>query len=402
MIVRIMDNVNKDHRKKAESLVAEMRSNDGLAPVDLERFWADQEIAAAEPFGEDIPQVPIGELTTSECVFDELGIEEDWYRHYHDREWLGSVSRAYNDRAESVIGRRLLSENPPDLDGGYPPIKQLHDIFEAPSVWQRESYWIEQSVTNLDELKALLDRVEKRLEDLKDFILPAGWDKERKRLMETGVKPPLYRHQRGPVTFATSIYGPESLIFLIYDHPEIAERFSRTILKAILERARIIDEEAGHTQEAAPRGFSFADDNCALLTPEMYELFGYPVLESVFERYAPDPEDRRFQHSDSAMAHLLPLLGRLKLNGTNFGPTVTVEQIRRDLPNAAIFGQLAPFTYSRNEEVKMVEEFLRDFEMARESRGLVFTTAGSVNNGSRLTGMRLIMAAVQKFGRYDS
>jgi len=40
--------------------------------------------------------------------------------------------------------------------------------------------------------------------------------------------------------------------------------------------------------------------------------------------------------------------------------------------------------------------------MARESRGLVFTTAGSVNNGSRLTGMRLIMAAVQRFGRYDS
>ena len=103
-----MDNVNKDHRKKSESLVAEMRSNDGLAPVDIERFWADQEIAAADPFGGSIAQVPIGELVTSECVFEELGIEQDWYRHYHDREWLGSISKTYNDQAEPIIGRRAL------------------------------------------------------------------------------------------------------------------------------------------------------------------------------------------------------------------------------------------------------------------------------------------------------
>jgi hypothetical protein len=39
--------------------------------------------------------------------------------------------------------------------------------------------------------------------------------------------------------------------------------------------------------------------------------------------------------------------------------------------------------------------------MAREQRGLRFATAGSISNGSRLTGMRLIMAAIQHFGRYD-
>ena len=53
------------------------------------------------------------------------------------------------------------------------------------------------------------------------------------------------------------------------------------------------------------------------------------------------------------------------------------------------------------EEVNIVAEFLRDFEMAREKRGLVFATAGSINDGSRLTGMRLIMAAIQEYGRYD-
>ena len=49
----------------------------------------------------------------------------------------------------------------------------------------------------------------------------------------------------------------------------------------------------------------------------------------------------------------------------------------------------------------MVAEFLRDMEQAREKRGLVFTTAGSINNGSRLSSMRLLMAAIQRYGQYD-
>jgi uroporphyrinogen decarboxylase len=102
------------------------------------------------------------------------------------------------------------------------------------------------------------------------------------------------------------------------------------------------------------------------------------------------------------MEHLLPILGRLALNSVNFGPTVSVGEIREHLPNAVIWGQLAPFTLSRNEELNIVLEFLRDFEQARERRGFCFATAGSINNGSRLTSMRLIMAAIQRFGRYDA
>lgn len=56
--------------------------------------------------------------------------------------------------------------------------------------------------------------------------------------------------------------------------------------------------------------------------------------------------------------------------------------------------------FSRNEEEGIIAEFLCDFTMAREQRGLRFATAGSINDGSRLTGMRLIMSAIQHFGRY--
>jgi uroporphyrinogen decarboxylase len=394
----VMTPYREDHKAMAAELVKEMHANDGLAPVDLERFWADQEVAAAAPFGADIPQVPFGAGLTGECVYDELGVAEDYWRYAHDEEWRLSLNKAYNDKAEAIVGRRLLNEESADPSLQYPEVKALHDVFEAKNEWHDQSWWLKQSADNENELKALLDRVEGC--DIRSFILPDDWEEEKGRLMALGVKPRLYRGQRGPVTFAASVYGPENLIELILMNPDLAVRFSNAILKTMLEIARVLDEEAGYTPETAPRGFGWADDNCCLLTPDMYELFAYPILKGMFDRYSPDPDDRRHQHSDSAMGHLLPLLGRAGLNSTNFGPTVMPSEIREHLPNAVIRGQLAPFTYSRNEEENIVLEFLRDFEMTRETRGLVFATAGSINNGTRLTSMRLAMAAIQRYGRY--
>jgi uroporphyrinogen decarboxylase len=381
----------------ARELVRETHAG-GLAPVDLERFWADQEVARANPFGAAIPQVPLGAVLTSECVYAELGIEEDLWRYSHDDAWRVSLNKAYNDIAERIVGRRILSEEPNDPARQYPAVKGLHDVFEAENIWVDQSWWLQKSANGTGELEALLDRVEAR--DIRSFILPENWDEAKERLMPLGIRPNLYRGQRGPVTFAASIYGPEDLIFLIIEKPDLAARFSRLILKTMLEIARVLDEEAGYSPESAPRGFSFCDDNCCLLTPGMYRLFGYPVLKGIFDRYSPNPEDRRYQHSDSPMAHLLPILGRLNMTGVNFGPTVMVSEIRAHLPIAVIEGQLAPFAYSRNEEENIVLEFLRDFEMAREHRGLLFSTAGSINNGTRLTSMRLAMAAIQRYGRY--
>ncbi|MBN1669697.1 MAG: hypothetical protein JXR37_01610 [Kiritimatiellae bacterium] len=380
-------------------ILRDLKDSHGLARVDLGRFWDDQRRARSDPFGADIPQVPLGVMMGSAAVYDELDVAEDEWRYRHDEQWRLELNRAYNDKAEALVGRRLLDERPADPSKRQPAVKQLHDVFEARNVWHSGCWWLQQAAGTPDELEALLDRVAAR--DIRRFILPGNWEEEKARMAREGIRLPRYRGQRGPVTFAMSVYGVENLIFLILDRPELAARFRDAILAAMLEIARVLDEEAGYTPETAPRGFSFCDDNSALLTPQMYEFFGYPILKGIWDRYSPDPGDSRYQHSDSAMGHLLPVLGRLNLTGTNFGPTLTVAEIREHLPRAVIHGQLAPFTFSRNEEEKIVAEFLRDFEMAQETRGLVFATAGSVNNGSRLTGMRLIMSLIQHHGRYD-
>lgn len=389
----------EEHARMARSLVEEARRHDGLAPLDLERFWHDQELAAKDPFGADIPQVPLGMQMSGECVYDDLGVPEDYWRYDHDEAWRLSLNRAYNDRAERIVGRRLLPETPSDPALRWPPVGALHDLFEARNVWLDRSWWLQPSASTPDELEALLDRVEAR--DVRSTILPPNWETEKARLQKLGARPPIYRGQRGPVTFAMSVYGVENLIYLILDRPALAARFRDAILRKMLEIAQVLDEEAGYTPATRPRGFGFADDNCCLLTREMYEFFAAPILEGIWTEYSPDPGDARGQHSDSAMAHLLPTLGRLGLTWANFGPTVTVREIREHLPRAVIDGQLAPFTLSRNDEEGMVREFLRDFAQAREKRGLRFATAGSINNGSRLTGMRLLMAAIQRWGRYD-
>jgi uroporphyrinogen decarboxylase len=388
------------NRKKVDSLLAETRARGGLAPVELDRFWADQELARASPFGPAIPQLPLGMLMSGECVYDELGVPQDFWRYDHDEAWRLSLNKAYNDKAEKIVGRRLLGETPGQPHLQWPAVKSLADVFEAKAVWQSDSWWLEQSAHDENELKALLVRVEARLPVLRDFLLPPGWDKDKARLLAAGSKPPLYRGQRGPVTFATSIYGVENLMFLLLDNPGLAARFRDAIRDAMLGIGRVLDEESGYTPATAPRGFSFADDNCYLLSPELYTFFGLPILKAMFNRYSPDPADSRYQHSDSAMGHLLPVLATLNMTGVNLGPTVRADDIRRHLPRAVIHGQLAPFTLSRNDEPGIVAELLRDFDMTRDTRGLVFCTAGSINNGSRLTGMRLIMAAIQKYGRY--
>lgn len=398
------DAVSAENKEKVDTLLADTKANDGLAPVDLDKFWEDQAIARQDPFGPDIPQVSFGAICSGECIFDELGVEEDRPRFSSDTDWALDLKRRYNDLSERIVGKRLLGEGESKPGPSWPPIKSLHDIFEAENKWEggkTGSWWLNQSANSPEELAALLDRVEERIANLREFMLPEDWEDRKKQMTDLGRNVPRYRGQRGPCTFACSIYGPENLLLLFYDDPALFSRFSDVLSRAILARAKVLDDEAGFTAETTPKGWGWCDDNSCLFNPEMYEAFAMPIHRAVFGTYASEPQHRRYQHSDSDMAHLLPLLQELDMTGTNFGPTLTVSEIREHCPNAVIDGQLAPFTYSRNEEANMVAELLRDYDQAREKRGLNFATAGSVNNGSRLSGMRLLMAAIQRYCRYE-
>ena len=397
------EQLSAEDRGRIDQLLAETRANGGLAPLDLDQWWADQDVAWKDPFGSDIPQLPFGAVLSYECAFPELGMEVDHWRWQEDEAFRLDVAKRFNDKAEGIVGRRILNEQPRDPAKAAPERKHLNDLFEAQNTWEggpAGSWWLHQSADSVEELKALLDRVEKRLEKIDEFIIPEDYQEGVRRMRQAGANPPAYRWQRGPCTFATSIFGAENMLLLGYDDMGLLRHFSDVLARSIIAIAEAVDRANGTSIADEPRGWNWADDNSCLFNPELYEQFAMPIHRAVMGRFAPRKEDRRFQHSDSEMGHLLPQLSELDLTGTNFGPTLSVAEIREHLPRAVIRGQLAPFTYSRNDEPNMLGELLRDWHQAKEKRGLVFDAAGSINYGSRLTGMRLLMAGIQRWCRF--
>ena len=373
-----------------------------MLDLDIAQFWKDEETAHLDNcFSKDTKQVALGIRMHDECVFAELG-EEGSPWGYTPLERRIELNKRYNDKAEKIVGRRLLQEDYSN-EVAFPEFRMIGEVFGGQYVFDGNTTWLNQGCDTPEELEAMLDRIDRMdAEAFRAFVLPKNWDEDVKRIYETtGNRPAQYRSVRGPVTLAASVFGTENLLFLYYDAPELFQRFSDTITRVILAYVDLFRTESCCGADWA-HGFSFYDDDCCLMTPEMYEVFGYPVLKKVFDYTAPLPEDNRFQHSDSAMGHLLPILARLDLKGCNFGPTVTVREIRKHMPRTRIDGQLAPFTFMRNDTEAIIAEVRRDCEMAKEGdlRGLNLATAGSINNGSLLTSMRTVMAAIQTYGRY--
>jgi uroporphyrinogen decarboxylase len=370
--------------------------------VDLDIFWKDDGIAHKENcFSIESPQVALGIRMSQDCVFAELGIDANpWLKaSIEDRIEL---NKRYNDKSEKIVGKRLLPEIFNEINDKLPDIKGIVDVFEVRRITNNSgTVWLKSDCTTPEELENLLDRVEKKRNSLYEFIIPPTWEYDKKIKYEMyGLKPKPIRAVRGPVTLAMSIFGVENLVYLIIDKPDLAKRFSQSISDVIYDIVTIMDNEAGYEPGNIPGGFSFFDDNCCMLTREMYEFFGYPVLKRIFDHWCHNPAHKRYQHSDSDMGHLLPVLSRLNFTGVNFGPKVLVNDIRRYMPKTRIDGCLAPFTFMRNDEKAIIEEVKRDCEMAKVSRGLNLSTAGSINNGSLLTSMRAIMYAIQNYGRY--
>jgi uroporphyrinogen decarboxylase len=340
---------------------------------------------------------------SDECFSDELGVDiNPWMPN--PPMLMQKYAKQYNDKAEKIVGKRLLTEEYPSKSEHFPKIKRIGEIFGGRYFFSGGSEYLEGHVQEPKDLEKLLDNVEKI--DMRDFAFPPDWDRKIRELHEsTGLKPEprdLGRHIRGPCTLAASIIGANNFMFFWYDEPDLMRRFSRVMADTILKLNKAIDVACGYDEQDKPRGFSFADDNCCLTTPEFYEAFGYPVLKEMFEYYSPDEGDQRYQHSDSDMGHLLPILGRLNLNGVNFGPNVLFDDIRKHLPKARVDGCLAPFAFCRNESEEIVAQVKRDCQMAISSgtKGLNLTTAGSINPGSSLASLRLVMQTIQNFGRY--
>lgn len=377
--------------------------------LDIEQFWKDEELAHEENcFSKAAPQVALGIRMSEECVFAELGEDgQPW--GYTPPERRYELNCRYNEKAIQIVGRPLLPEIKPlpkdqPAPVTIPEFRQVAELFGGQFFFDGQTTWLRGTMDGPEDLKKKLDEVSALIADpeaFRSWVLPKDWDARCKAVYElTGKRPGFFGGIRGPVTMGTSVFGVEDLLYLYYDDEGLFTHFADVMADVVLAYVDLFRKES-HIEDPY-HGFTFCDDDSNLMTPDMYKAFGYRVLKRVFEETAPLPHHIRYQHSDSAMGHLMPLLADFNLTGCNFGPTITVQEIRRLMPNTRIDGQMAPFTFMRNDEDAIIAEVKRDCEAAKENdlRGLNFTTAGSINNGSSLKSMRVVMAAIQNFGRY--
>lgn len=360
--------------------------------MDVREFWKENE-KCMTPFSTDKPRVPLNFWLDDHFLFEEMKLPST-LRYYNDAEYRLSVHKECNDRIEKVIGRRFYSEE----EGMKLSPNRFEVIMGAHwEMTEGATPWLESTVESIEDVKKLIKRAEKL--DMRKEAFPEGWEEEKKRYeLSTGRKVRLGGDgHRGPATMATSILGTVNTCMFIMDEPEVMDDFFYILGEKLVEYHHALMENTGKESQ---RGYWITDDNCYLFPPKQYERFCAPVLAKLFKHFAPGPNDRRHQHSDSSMGHLMPILWDLGVNSVNFGPSLHPLEIRKAMPGAVIEGQMPPFVLRNGTPEEIIEIVKRDIDSVGGDGGLVECPAGSVAAGTPLENLKIYMWAVHTYGRY--
>ncbi len=362
--------------------------------MDLARFWAENEASLARPFSTDKPRVPVVVSVDDHWLIQEMRLPST-VRYYQDVAYREEAHRACNRRTLAALGRAFFPEEV------FPaPPRRIEEVFGSEIVLtEGGTPWLQPRVETIDDLKATLRRVERL--DLRSFVFHEAYCAAEEEWRAAGRAPlALGTSIRGPVTVGTSVCGTMTYLEFVLDYPDVMDEFVRLLAARSVEYLRLLRERTG----APPRGLSILDDNCCLLSPRLYERFGYPVLRTLFDTFSPTPGavggDERYQHSDSAMGHLLPFFRELRMTGLNLGPTVDPRAIREAVPTAVIHGQVPPATLAEGTREEIRAAVKRDVEAVGGDGGLVLATAGSVRAGTSLASILTFMEAAEEYGRY--
>jgi uroporphyrinogen decarboxylase len=358
------------------------------AHLDLERFWAEN--AACEVFTANKPRCALSFSPDDHWL---LGFAQvpSTLRYYHDKAYRDRLHREVNQVTSKYVGQAYFEE-----DTWVHSPKRIEHLFGSEFTYtEGGTPWLMHVTDDPDEFARILDRAEAT--DVKAWALPDEYRHEREGRKALGLPLPLLgTGSRGPATIMTSVLAPETVFFWCYDHPQMMLRFSAILATKMVELNRILREFSGNTQP----GWWVTDDNCALFNRSLYREYCYPVLEKVLDAMAPDGSSR-YQHSDSAMGHLLEYQRDLGIQSVNYGPEVDVALIREIMPEAVINGHTPPFLLRDGSPDEIKTRVLSDFQKAGGTGGLVVTTAGSLGAGTGVGRMRWHMQLVQELCRYD-
>ncbi len=358
------------------------------AGLDLDVFWAEN--AACAGFTTHKPRCALSFSPDDHWLFEFMQVPST-LRYSRDKPYRDDLHRQVNQITVQYVGRAFFEDD----TWQYSP-KRIENLFGSEMEYtEGGTGWLTAATNDPDEFARVLDRAEAT--DIKKWALPANYLREWVQRKAAGQPLPLLgTGSRGPATIMTMVLHAEDVFGWMFDYPELMRRFRDILARKMVELNTVLRTFSGNTTP----GWWITDDNCALFSPRLYREYCFPVLQTVLAAMAP-VGSRRYQHSDSSMAHLLDQQRELGMTEVNYGPDVDAGLIRQKLPNALIQGQLPPFLLRNGSPAEIKARVIDDFKKAGAGGGLQVATAGSLAAGTGVGRMRWLMKLVQDYCRYD-
>ncbi len=363
--------------------------------LDVAAFW--EEDARCQDFTRAKPRCALAFSPDDHWIFEFMAVPST-LRYYHDKPYRDALHHEVNVITQQYVGRAFFDE-----DTWEHQPKRIENLFDCDFTYREGSTpWLTPATDDLTTFARILDRAE-ALDgaELERWALPepflAEWDQ---RAAAGKPLPHLGTGSRGPATIMTSVLSPETVFYWIYDHPDLMRRFRDLLAEKMVALNTLLRAFSGNTRP----GWWITDDNSALFNRPLYHEYCAPVLQRVMDAMAPltgAPDDPiPYQHSDSAMGHLLDMQYGLGIRAVNYGPTVDAGLIREKMPAAMIFGQMPPLLLRNGSAVAIRGRVISDFQKAGATGGLTIATAGSLAAGTGVGRMRWLMKCVHHETRY--
>ncbi len=355
--------------------------------LNVSAFW--QENAVCDRFTLDKPRCALSFSPDDHWLFEFLSVPST-LRYYREKAYRDELHRTANRITLAGVGKAFFDEDTWENEP-----RRIENLFRCEFAYHEGGTpWFVPVTDDPAAFAAILDEAEAT--DVTKWALPAPYLKEWEARKEAGKPlPKLGTGSRGPATVMTSVINPEVLFMWCYDEPELVSRFADVLARKMIELNTFFRGFSGNKD----RGWWITDDNCSLFNPSLYKEFCYPVLERVLAEMAPG-DAWRFQHSDSAMSHLLDQQRALGINAVNYGPTIDVALIREKMPKAYIWGHVPPFLLRNGTAEEIAASVEESFRKAGGTGGLRIATAGSLVAGTGIGRMRWFMKLVQDRCRY--
>lgn len=356
--------------------------------LDVQQFW--EENRSCQGFNPSKPRCALSFSPDDHWLFEFMQIPST-PRYYRDKPYRDQLHREVNRLTRQIVGAQFFDED----SWEYSP-KRIENLFRCEFTYTEGSTpWLTPFTLDPREFTHILDEAERM--DMSSWSLPEAFLQEWERRKQAGqALPALGTGSRGPATVMTSVLPAETLFYWMVDYPELIQRFRDILTEKMIELNRLLRKFSGVTTPS----WWITDDNCMLFNRSLYQAYCVPVLRQVLDVFAPGEDAYRYQHSDSAMGHLLDDQRELGINAVNYGPTVDCALIRAKMPTALIHGQTPPFLLRNGSPAAIQARVLADFQKAGAGGGLHVTTAGSLAAGTGLGRMRWYMQCVEKDCRY--